>query len=83
MCHRRQLKRSAQMLVREAFCLKVESKCAIVGVAMCSMECYCSFLVLTHELKTLRHACKHIYVLPVFGKVHSELCILTKILWNS
>jgi len=44
------------MLVREAFCLKVELKCAIVGVAMCSMECYGLFLVSTHELKTLLHA---------------------------
>jgi len=25
----------------------------------------------------------HIYILPVFGKVQSDLRILTKILWNS
>ena len=41
------------MLVREACCLKVEQKRAIIGVAMCSMECYGLFSILTHELKTL------------------------------
>jgi len=43
------------MLVREACCLKVEQKRAIIGVAMCSMDCYGLFSVSTHELKTLLH----------------------------
>jgi len=45
-----------QMLAREACCLKVEQKRAIIGVAMCSMDCYGLFSVSTHELKTLMHA---------------------------
>jgi hypothetical protein len=44
------------MLVREACCLKVEWKRAIVGVAMCSMECYGPFPVSTHKFKMLLHA---------------------------
>jgi hypothetical protein len=44
------------MLVREACGLKVEQKRAIIGVAMCSMECYGLFSISTHELKTLLHA---------------------------
>jgi len=44
------------MLVREACCLKVEQKRAIIGVAMCLMECYGPFSIATHELKTLLHA---------------------------
>ena len=44
------------MLVREACCLKVEQKRAIIGWAMCSMECYGLFSISKHELKTLMHA---------------------------
>jgi len=43
------------MLVREACCLKVEQKRAIIGVAMCSIDCYGLFSASTHELKTLLH----------------------------
>jgi len=44
------------MLLREACCLKVEQKRAIIWVAMCSMDCYGLFSVSTHEHKTLLHA---------------------------
>jgi len=44
------------MLVREACCLKVEQKRAIIGVALCLMKCYGLFSIATHELKTLLHA---------------------------
>ena len=44
------------MLVREACSLKVEQKRAIIGVAMCSMECYGLFSISTRELKTLLDA---------------------------
>ena len=44
------------MLVRKACCLKGEQKRTIIGVAMCSMECYGLFSILTHELKRLLHA---------------------------
>ena len=45
------------MLVRKACCLKVEQRHAIIGEAMCSMDCYGLFSVSTHELKTLLNAC--------------------------
>jgi len=43
------------MLVWEACGLQVEQKRAIIGLAMCLMECYGLFSISTHELKTLLH----------------------------
>jgi len=50
-----------QMLVRKAFCLKVEWKRAIVGMATCLMECNGLFSISTHELKTLLHVSPNVF----------------------
>ena len=60
------------MLVWEACGLKVEQKRAIIGVAMCSMECYGLFSISTHKLKTLLHAS-----LDAFDREESGTCALS------